>query len=233
VEGNPFVPARQFPGGQVVDWNDISPRFGVAYNLFGDGKTAVKFTLGKYPQGQSIQLAQANNPIALSVLTATRTFTDRNGDFAPDCDFNNTAANGECGPLSNVNFGKNNTNATTFDPKMLKGWGVRGYEWESSLSMQHELFPGVSVDAGYFRRRRETSPTRRATLRLRPDTSTTLRRRRPTTRHIASPFRPTPACRAAAATRSVASTTSARPSSARSALRDLCREFPRRDVQDL
>ena len=153
VEGNAFVPARQFGGGQVVDWNDISPRIGIAYNLFGDGKTAIKFTLGKYPQGQSIQLAQANNPIALSVLTATRTFTDRNGDFVPDCDFNNTAANGECGALSNVNFGKNNTNATTFDPKMLKGWGVRGYEWESSLSMQHELFPGVSVDAGYFRRK--------------------------------------------------------------------------------
>ena len=118
VEGNAFVPARQFDGGRVVDWNDISPRFGFAYNLFGDGKTALKYTLGKYPQGQSIQLAQANNPIALSVLTATRTFTDRDGDFVPDCDFSNTAANGECGPLSNVNFGKNNTNATTVDPKI-------------------------------------------------------------------------------------------------------------------
>jgi hypothetical protein len=113
----------------------------------------VKATLGKYPQGQSIQLAQANNPIALSVLTATRTFTDRNGDFVPDCDFSNTAANGECGALSNVNFGKNNSNATTFDPKMLRGTGVRGYEWESTVSIQHELFPGVSVDAGYFRRK--------------------------------------------------------------------------------
>jgi len=36
---------------------------------------------------------------------------------------------------------------------MLKGWGARGYEWETSLSMQHELFSGVSVDAGYFRRK--------------------------------------------------------------------------------
>jgi hypothetical protein len=44
------VPARQFPGGQVVDWNDISPRFGVAYNLFGDGKTAIKFTWANIPR---------------------------------------------------------------------------------------------------------------------------------------------------------------------------------------
>ena len=153
VEGNRFVPPREFEGGQVVNWHDISPRFGLSYDLHGDGKTALKFTLGKYPQGQSIQLAQANNPIARSVLTATRTFTDRNGDFVPDCDFNNTGANGECGALSNVNFGQNNTSAVTFDPKMLEGYGVRGYSWETSVSVQRELSPGVSVDLGYFRRK--------------------------------------------------------------------------------
>jgi hypothetical protein len=138
VEGNRFVPAREFEGGGVVSWHDISPRFGLSYDLLGDGKTAVKFTAGKYPQGQSIQLAQANNPIARSVLNATRTFTDRNGDFVPDCDFNNTSANGECGALSNVNFGRNNASAVTFDPKMLEGYGVRGYNWETSVSVQRE-----------------------------------------------------------------------------------------------
>jgi hypothetical protein len=52
-----------------------------------------------------------------------------------------------------VNFGRNNASAVTFDPKMLEGYGVRGYTWETSVSIQRELLPGVSVDMGYFRRK--------------------------------------------------------------------------------
>ena len=35
------------------DWSDISPRMGMAYDLFGNGKTAVKFNLGKYMEALS------------------------------------------------------------------------------------------------------------------------------------------------------------------------------------
>jgi hypothetical protein len=31
-------------------WTSIAPRAGVVYDLFGDQKTAVKFSLGRYEQ---------------------------------------------------------------------------------------------------------------------------------------------------------------------------------------
>ena len=33
---------------RACDWHDVTPRVGAAYDLFGNGKTAVKFNLGKY-----------------------------------------------------------------------------------------------------------------------------------------------------------------------------------------
>jgi hypothetical protein len=60
--------------------------------------------------------------------------------------------NDECGVLSNLSFGQNNPNATTTDPATLRGHGKRGYNWETSLALQHELLQGLSVEGSYFRR---------------------------------------------------------------------------------
>ena len=37
-------------------------------------------------------------------------------------------------------------------PRSLNGWGKRGYNWEFSTGVQHELLPRMSVDVSYFRR---------------------------------------------------------------------------------
>ena len=34
---------------------------------------------------------------------------------------------------------------------MINGWFVRAYNWSGSVSVQQELMPGLSVNAGYFR----------------------------------------------------------------------------------
>jgi hypothetical protein len=69
----------------------------------------------------------------------------------PDCDLLSTAANDECGPMSNANFG-NATPSTTLDPAIFNGWGSRGYNWEFSASVQHEVIPRVSAEVGFFSR---------------------------------------------------------------------------------
>jgi hypothetical protein len=147
-----FVPARSFPGVKnVPNWKDMSPRMGIAYDLTGSGRTALKFALGRYVMSEGLSLADANNPIVTSVVSATRTWTDANHDYNPDCDFTNQAANGECAATSNVNFLKNNPNATRYDPETLNGWGKRGSDWEFSAGIQQQVLPGVALNAAYYR----------------------------------------------------------------------------------
>ena len=147
-----FVPARDFdPVSHVPLWKDVSPRLGVAYDLFGNGRTAVKASLGRYVGKTAIGVAADNNPVTRSVLSVTRTWTDANGNFVPDCSLTNFSTNGECGAISNTNFGRVNPNATTYDDAAIHGWGVRDYLWDLSTEVQHQLGPGVSLNAGYYR----------------------------------------------------------------------------------
>ncbi len=63
-----------FPTGstQGIDWKDITPRVGVAYDLFGNGKTAVKFNTGKYMEGLSSLFGLDMNPIFRIPTMTTR-----------------------------------------------------------------------------------------------------------------------------------------------------------------
>src|SRR4029077_153736 len=63
----------------------------------------------------------------------------------------NPLLNGECGQISDLNFGKNNPLATQYAPGVLTGWGHRDYNWQANLSVQHELRPGMAINVGYFR----------------------------------------------------------------------------------
>jgi len=146
-----FVPERNFAAVKnAPNWKDINARLGVSYDLSGNGRTAVKATIGRYISGGS--LASNVNPVNTSVNTATRAWTDLNRNFDPDCDWSNPATNNECGPLSNLNFGRVNPTATRFDNEVLEGWGVRPYNWSGSVGIQHQIAAGASVDVAYYRR---------------------------------------------------------------------------------
>src|SRR5207247_1984147 len=44
-----FSPERHLPKEDGISFkNDVAPRFSVGYDVFGDGKTAVKASVGKY-----------------------------------------------------------------------------------------------------------------------------------------------------------------------------------------
>jgi hypothetical protein len=149
-----FMPAQTFPAvADVPNWHDISPRVGASYDLFGDGKTAIKVSFGRYVHTEGTSgLARTNHPIVRSVQSITRTWNDANGNVTPDCALTNPLANGECGQMSDLNFGLNNPRATTYSADVLEGWGARGYNWQASAEFQREVFTGTSVTAGYYRR---------------------------------------------------------------------------------
>jgi hypothetical protein len=136
-----WIGARNFPAiPDVPNWNDWAVRLAAAYDLFGNGKTAVKANAGKYVAAQAAGFAQTFN--AMSGVTQTVTWSDlsRNGtilDAAGNIEVNEVGAR-------TANFGQVNVRP---DPSL-----ARGYNWEYSAVVQHELFPRVSVTAGYYRR---------------------------------------------------------------------------------
>ena len=148
-EANIFVEARDFPRlDNIPRFHDVSPRIGAAYDLFGNGRTAVKGSVGRFVGSESSGLALANAPAARIATGATRTWTD-DGNYVPDCDLVNPLANGECGRLSNVNLGLP-IPSTNYAEEVLRGWGRRRYMWQSSIALQQELRAGMALNVGYF-----------------------------------------------------------------------------------
>ena len=151
LDAGPWVPARDFAAVKgLPSWSDVNPRVGAAYDLLGNGRTALKVALGRYVASEAVSVAQANSPVVTSVNTVNRTWNDANGNFVPDCDLRSPVANGECGAFDNSNFGRPNI-TTRWDDDILRGFGVRNYLWDFSAEVQQQLFQGLSVTAGYYR----------------------------------------------------------------------------------
>jgi hypothetical protein len=146
---NTYVPAQTSPAGQFVparsfdkienlpSWNDIAPRLGVVYDVFGDSKTAIKVHAGKYMRAFStVGFAQVYNPNVLQ--TDRRTWSDLNGD-----DF---AQVNEIGPIVTP-FNISGVSNRRPDPNIR-----RPYQWEYTVGAQRELMGGVLLTANWIRR---------------------------------------------------------------------------------
>jgi hypothetical protein len=83
------------------------------------------------------------------VNSGFRLWNDTNGNFFPDCDLTSTAANGECGGLSTP-LGQVNT-TTTWDPSVLRGWGVRPSDIELLFGMQQKVTDRLMMDVQWTR----------------------------------------------------------------------------------
>ena len=152
LAATPFIPARDFAAiDDAVSFTDIEPRVGLSYDVAGNGRTALKFAVGRYVETTLAGLVGRLNPITSSVNSAQRNWNDANGDFIPDCDLANFGANGECGSISNNNFGQANPGATRYSDDVLRGFGNRNYSWDISAEVVQELIPGMSLTAGYYR----------------------------------------------------------------------------------
>jgi len=171
--------SRFFPGTTfartdgVTGYNDITPRLGAAFDVFGNGKTALKVNWGKYLQGASVSnLAYTANP-ALRIPgggggifppATNRSWTDANFNYNPECNLNNPLAQNDplasgfnpavdsCGPIDISNFGSAQTIGAAYDPGLFSGWGVRPSDQSFGISVQQEIVPRASVEVGYYRR---------------------------------------------------------------------------------
>jgi hypothetical protein len=146
----------------VDSYKDLSPRGGIAWDVFGNGQTAIKVNVGKYlePASNSNGSYSISNPIARIATTTSRTWNDfffaegdpRRGNFVPDCDLALKTANDECAAMNSQTFGTATRTTAAIDPKILNGWNVRPNDWQFGASVQQQVLPRLSVEAGYFKR---------------------------------------------------------------------------------
>jgi hypothetical protein len=159
-------PVRFFPTAVVypytkgvTGYHDLWPRGGVAYDVFGTGKTSVKVNFGRYLEAaQNGGLFIALNPTGRLSTTTTRSWTDSNTNKIVDCNLLSSVAQdlratgGDvCGSNVNTNFGTA-VFESTLDPDLLSGWGVRSGDWQFGVSVQQEVLPRIAVELGYQRR---------------------------------------------------------------------------------
>ena len=128
-------------------WRTFSPRTAVVYDLFGNGKTAVRFGFNRFEAAATTTNASIYNPANVLTVRATAVWTDLNKD---------DIAQGELGcvylitPGCEINFADVAKNFGTVslsnpDPNLK-----RPHALAYNLGVSHELLPGIAVTAEWF-----------------------------------------------------------------------------------
>jgi hypothetical protein len=141
-----FVPERRFDAiHDLPNWKNWAPRFSMVYDVFGNGKTALKYSLNRYNQARTTGIAAEYNP--LRSQTATLPWRDVNG---------NDIAEGERGCTGfprvgcEIDFSNLSPN---FGLAALNEYGAYPRTWnlESALELQQEILPRLSGTVSWFR----------------------------------------------------------------------------------
>ncbi len=150
-----FMPAQSSPAGTFIgardfeeirdapDWPlNVGPRMGFSYDLFGDGRTAIKGYWGRfYNQIGSTFPFQVN---ANDKNSATVEWNDLDGDlYIKPGPCGTVACSPELGPFTGFGGGS----ATVIDPDI-----TRPYSDETNFGVMHTLLPNLSLDVSYHRR---------------------------------------------------------------------------------
>jgi hypothetical protein len=138
------IPAQSAPAGTwvgprtvaetpILDWNSVEPRIGGVYDLFGNGKTALRASASEYVENEGVELAQLVNPIAL---------TDRVCAWSAPVGTTIALPSqiSDCGSFVSGT-------STTVDPNLK-----RPTQWEYTAGVQQQLAPRFMVGAAFYHR---------------------------------------------------------------------------------
>jgi len=127
----------------VPDFKMAVPRTAVVYDVFGDGRTALKFAVNQYYIPVGVAFTSRINPVGL--VNDTRSWTacaagqtsgcDRDGDLVPQLN--------ELGPSTGFNFG----NTNRYSPDVT--WP---YSFEWNVELQRQLPWNAAVNVGFYHR---------------------------------------------------------------------------------
>jgi hypothetical protein len=131
VDG-PFAKAATFPEVQFAIWNAVAPRVHFAYDMTGNGKTAIKGGWGRFNKMRfTNEISPANNSISTHTFY---TWHDLNGNKLYEPGEVNLDLSGP--DFVSLNGGSTRVaNAAELQPKVD----------EFSLNLEHELMPNFSV----------------------------------------------------------------------------------------
>ena len=157
IGGTRFIPFSVIPEAKGANFLDVMPRAGLAFDLFGNGRTSLKANFGKYVQpAQNAGIYTGAAPTSGIVTAATRSWTDSNKNFVVDCNLSipgasdQTASNGDkCGALSNNNFGTLNQ-GFTYAPQILNG--LRPWDYQVGVAVQQQITQRISAEVQWNKR---------------------------------------------------------------------------------
>jgi len=131
-----FFPAADYPEAQdIPNFNILVPRLGVAYDVKGDGRTAIKASFSRYAIQEGSRFPETLNPNAFSGQGME--WTDANGD--------NIAQDSELGAIL---YRYGGASGITLDPSIS-----RPYSDEFTVGVQHQLGTDLAVSATYYYRK--------------------------------------------------------------------------------
>jgi hypothetical protein len=137
---NPYDELSQAGVDPFVKWGIFTPRLGLTYDLFGDGKTAVRIHAGRFSDWLYASLIVSYNPLRLSSYTLN--WWDDNGNKIPD----------------NAGVDRYDIVTTRSPLVMLRDYWSKlvdpnlkaTFDDQITLGIDHELFPNFRIGLGYI-----------------------------------------------------------------------------------